>query len=308
MSTFVIATRRLFGAEPAASRRAPQLAILVATAALAAAVLQAGAGAWLAAAWRNPVIGAALGATLITALATGLGALPVLLIRQLSDRARDTLLGFGAGVMLAASFFSLLTPALEAGAAQTGSAAAGGMIGAAGLALGALFLFAADRLLPHEHTVKGAEGPAARGLSRAWLFVFAIALHNLPEGLAVGIAQADGTANATAVTFGIALQNMPEGLVVAVALLAIGLAPVKAFAIALLTGMVEPLGGVIGAGMVTAAYGLLPWGLAFAAGAMLFVVSHEIIPETHRNGNERVATAGLIAGFIVMTLSDTMLT
>lgn len=301
MTTLVLATRRLLATEPAGWRRAPQLAVLVVSAALVAALLQTGA-------WRSPAIGAALSATLITAFATALGALPVLFIRSLADKTRDALLGLGAGVMLAASLFSLLLPALEAGAAQTGSAAAGGMIVAAGLTLGALFLFAADRLLPHEHTVKGHEGPGARGLSRAWLFVFAITLHNLPEGLAVGVAQADGGAKAAALTLGIALQNMPEGLVVAVALLAIGLAPLKAFAIAFMSGMAEPLGGVIGAGMVTLAHGMLPWGLAFAAGAMLFVISHEIIPETHRNGNERAATAGILAGFIIMMLSDTMLT
>lgn len=300
MTTLVLATRRLLAAEPANWRRGAQFAALAATAVLAAAVLQANA-------LRTPAISAALSATLLTALATGLGALPALFIRSLSDRTRDALLGLGAGVMLAASLFSLLLPALEAGTAQAGSAAAGGAIVAAGIALGALFLFAADRLLPHEHTIKGREGPGTHGLSRAWLFVFAITLHNLPEGLAVGVAHADGSAGANALTLGIALQNMPEGLVVAVALLTIGLSPLKAFAIALLGAMAEPLGGIIGAGMVTLAHGLLPWGLAFAAGAMLFVISHEIIPETHRNGNERVATAGLLAGFIVMMLSDTIL-
>jgi ZIP family zinc transporter len=300
MTTLVLATRRLLAAETANWRRGAQFAALAATAVLAAAALQTNA-------LRAPAVSAALSATLLTALATGLGALPALFIRSLSDKTRDALLGLGAGVMLAASLFSLLLPALEAGAAQAGSAAAGGIIVAAGITLGALFLFAADRLLPHEHTVKGHEGPGTHGLSRAWLFVFAITLHNLPEGLAVGVAHADGSAGANALTLGIALQNMPEGLVVAVALLAIGLAPLKAFAVALLSAMAEPLGGIVGAGMVTLAHGLLPWGLAFAAGAMLFVISHEIIPETHRNGNERVATAGLLAGFVVMMLSDTIL-
>lgn len=307
MSTLVIATRRLIAAEPDGMRGVRSLAIFVATALLAAIAMRAGAGSWLAAAASDPAVQAALGATMITAFATGIGALPVLVLRGLSDRARDTLLGFGAGVMLAASFLSLLAPAFAIETARTGSAVSGALLVAMGAALGALFLLAADRLLPHEHAVKGHEGPRARGLSRAWLFVFAIALHNLPEGLAVGVAQADGAASAASVTFGIALQNMPEGLVVAVALIAIGLAPLKAFSIAFLTGMMEPLGGVIGAGMVATAQGLLPWGLAFAAGAMLFVVIHEVIPETHRNGSARVATAGLIAGFIVMTLSVTMM-
>jgi ZIP family zinc transporter len=304
MTTLVLATRRLLTSEAVMLRRLAVPVALLAAGALAAAVIGSGTGSWLASIAREPAVEAALGATLITAFATGLGALPVLFMRGISGRARDGMLGFGAGVMLAASVFSLLIPALEAGAAWAGSAISGGMIVAAGVALGALFLLAADRMLPHAHT---AQGPARRGIPRAWLFVFAIALHNLPEGLAVGVAQADGAANAAAVTFGIALQNLPEGLAVAAALAAIGIAPLKAFAIAFLTGLMEPLGGVIGAGAVAAAQGVLPWGLAFAAGAMMFVVAHEIIPATLRKDNARAAAAALAAGFIVMTLSDTML-
>jgi ZIP family zinc transporter len=253
----------------------------------------------------NPAIAAALTATLFTAFATGAGALPVVFIRNISDAARDTLLGFGAGVMLAASFFSLLEPALDSAAAVTGSAGSGVLIVAAGISLGAAILMAADRWLPHEHFVKGREGGASDHAAGLWLFVIAITLHNIPEGLAVGVAQAGNTG--AALTAGIAIQNMPEGLIVAIALVTLGISRWKAAALALATGMAEPLGGLIGAAAVGEAGAMLPWGLSFAAGAMLFVISHEIIPETHRNGNERVATIGLVGGFVLMMLFDTIL-
>lgn len=253
----------------------------------------------------NAALRAALAATLFTALATGAGALPVLVVRNISDTVRDAMLGFGAGVMLAASFFSLLTPALASGAQIAGNPAGGVLIAAAGVIIGAAVLMAADRWLPHEHFVKGREGLAVRNAQGLWLFVVAITLHNIPEGLAVGVAQ--GSAGGAAITLGIAIQNMPEGLIVAIALVTLGISRWKAAALALATGMAEPLGGLIGAGAISYATAMLPWGLAFAAGAMLFVISHEIIPETHRNGNERVATIGLIGGFVLMMLFDTIL-
>ncbi|MBY0269281.1 MAG: ZIP family metal transporter [Burkholderiales bacterium] len=258
-----------------------------------------------AAGWHSSAVGAALMATLFTTLATGSGALPALFLRRISDHTQNSLLGFGAGVMLAASFVSLIAPALEAGAAQTGSMTGGILIVAAGLALGTLFLFAIGRLLLHgqHHDSQ----PSLPGLSGAWLFVLAITLHNLPEGLAVGVAQGDGTAGANALTAGIALQNMPEGLVIAIALRTIGLSPARAFCIALLTGMVEPLGGFLGASLISMMRDLLPWALAFAAGGMLFVISHEIIPEMHRGNNRHIATASIIAGFLLMILSDQLL-
>ena len=268
------------------------------------AVIAAAAGIQLAnSAPANEAVSAALAATLFTAFATGAGALPVVFVRNISDTVRDTMLGFGAGVMLAASFFSLLSPALESGTAVAGSPLGGAIIVTLGLALGAAILMAADRCLPHEHFVKGREGLSVRNTSGVWLFVIAITLHNIPEGLAVGVAQGSGNA----LTLGIAIQNMPEGLIVAIALATLGISRWKAAALALATGMAEPLGGLIGASAISYAAAMLPWGLAFAAGAMLFVISHEIIPETHRNGNERVATIGLIAGFVLMMLFDTLL-
>ncbi len=295
--TEMIMNAHRIAAEPSWQRLAAFIVIAVITAAAIITLLESASA--------NPAIAAALTATLFTAFATGAGALPVVFIRNISDPARDTLLGFGAGVMLAASFFSLLKPALESAEAVTGSAGSGALIVALGISLGSAILMAADRWLPHEHFVKGREGGGADHAAGLWLFVIAITLHNVPEGLAVGVAQGSGSGNS--LTAGIAIQNMPEGLIVAIALVSLGVSRWKAAALALATGMAEPLGGLIGAAAVGQAAAMLPWGLSFAAGAMLFVISHEIIPETHRNGNERVATIGLVGGFVLMMLFDTML-
>ena len=240
----------------------------------------------------------------MAALATALGTLPVLLSQRLSERAQDTLFGFGAGVMLAACAFSLIIPGLHAARGAGAGATVGGAI-----LLGALVLLWMERLLPHEHFIKGVEGaPASRTLQRTWLFVFAIALHNLPEGLAIGVAHAGGDPlRANALATGIAIQDVPEGLVVAMALLAAGYRRALAVGLGMASGLVEPLGAVLGAAVVSASASLLPWGLGFAAGAMLFVISHEIIPESHRKGHEAWATGGLMVGFVVMMLLDTAL-
>src|SRR5690606_24197700 len=160
---------------------------------------------------------------MVAALATALGALPVLFSQQLSDRVRDSLFGFGAGVMLAASAFSLVVPGIAAAQAQGAAPLAASLTVGVAVLLGGALLLIFDRALPHEHFIKGVEGAAAARLRRVWLFVFAIALHNLPEGLAIGVAYA-GTdvARASALTMGIAIQDIPEGLVVAVALTAVG--------------------------------------------------------------------------------------
>jgi ZIP family zinc transporter len=296
MTALIMTTRRI-AAEPTWQRLAAFCVFAVASVTIVTLLTTA--------ARASAAVEAALAATLFTALATGAGALPVVFVRNISPAARDALLGFGAGVMLAASFFSLIGPALEAGAQAIASPGGAASIVAAGIALGAAVLMAADRLLPHEHFVKGREGPTAKNASGLWLFVVAITLHNVPEGLAVGVAQGGGTG--AAITAGIALQNMPEGLIVAIALATLGISRWKAAALALATGLAEPVGGLLGATAIGYAAAALPWGLAFAAGAMLFVISHEIIPETHRNGNERVATIGLIGGFVLMMLLDTLL-
>ena len=250
----------------------------------------------------------ALAATLATAAATGLGALPILFARRISDRAQSGMLGFGAGVMLAAAAFSLFLPALDAGAALTGSRVLAGAMVALGLAAGGAVLAAMDRFVPHEHFIKGAgERGRPSELARIWLFVFAIALHNLPEGLAVGVGYGQPDAGkAAALALAIGVQNVPEGLVVAAALVAVGYSRSAAVLVALATGFVEPLGGLLGAGALAVSSALLPVALAFAGGAMLWVVSHEIIPESHRKGHERVATGGVLGGFAVMMLLDTL--
>nr|WP_198320876.1 ZIP family metal transporter [Azohydromonas aeria] len=246
----------------------------------------------------------------IAAAATALGTLPVLLAQQSSTRTRDTLLGFGAGVMLAACAFSLTLPGLNAARAQGAGPWEAGAIVGGGILLGALLLLALDRWLPHEHFIKGFErdNPRAHALKRTWLFVFAVALHNLPEGLAIGVAFG-GTdpVGAAALSTGIAIQDVPEGLVIALALQGVGYSRGLAVALGAASGLVEPVGAVLGAGVMGLSAGLLPWGLAFAAGAMLFVISHEVIPESHRAGHEGRATMGLIIGFILMMLLDTAL-
>ena len=257
----------------------------------------------------NPRVAQAWQGGLVAALATALGTLPVVFSQRLSERVQDTLFGFGAGVMLAASSFSLIIPGLEAAKTNgAGGWAAGGIIGAS-ILLGGLALLAMERVLPHEHFIKGVEGgPSPRTLRRTWLFVFAIALHNLPEGLAIGVAYG-GTSplQAGTLTAGIAIQDVPEGLVVAVALLAAGYRRWLAVLLGMASGLVEPLGAVLGASVIGLSAGLLPWGLGFAAGAMLFVISHEIIPESHRKGHEAWATGGLMLGFVLMMLLDTAL-
>ncbi|HRQ57305.1 MAG TPA: ZIP family metal transporter [Azoarcus taiwanensis] len=243
---------------------------------------------------------AALGG-LMAASATALGAAPVLFMRRIGAGTQGLLLGFGAGVMLAASVFSLLLPGFDAAIARGATETGATLVVASGLAIGAALLLALDRALPHTH----APGQS-RSVTAVWLFVFAIAVHNIPEGLAIGVAAGDaGSGNAVAT--GISLQNVPEGLIVAIALASAGYGRVFSFAIAALSGLVEPLAAIMGSLMVTASAALLPWGLAAAAGAMLFVVSHEIIPESHRRGHETLATAGLMTGFVIMMMLDTML-
>jgi len=236
-------------------------------------------------------------ASLVAGLATGFGALPVLFTKRVSDRLLDTMLGFAAGVMLAATSFSLLVPSIDLG---------GPWVAVFGVLLGAVVLYLLDKFIPHFSPAFGVEGPPSR-LSRVWLFVLAITIHNFPEGLAVGVSFGSGdVAAGLVVATAIGLQNMPEGLAVALPLLREGYSRRKALWYGTLTGLIEPLGGLFGAAIVVVARPILPWGLAFAAGAMLFVISDEMIPESHKKGFEREATFGLIAGFVVMMLLDTL--
>ena len=243
-------------------------------------------------------------ASLAAGLMTAVGALPVLVGRTLSRRARDALLGFAAGVMISASFFSLILPGLDA-AGERMSQTAAALLAGGGIALGALTVAVLNETLPHEHFIKGREGSDIATLAKIWLFVLAITIHNFPEGLAVGVGFGGGNVAAgVPLAVGIGLQNAPEGLAVAVALVGQGYGRWEAWLIALATGMVEPVGGLIGVVAVSVSETLLPWGLTFAAGAMLYVISHEIIPETHRHGHQNRATAGLIFGLILMMVLD----
>lgn len=241
-------------------------------------------------------------ASLVAGMATGLGALPLLFVHRVPDRVRDSALGFGAGVMLAAAAFSLLLPAIEA------AGKAGSITIAFGLLAGGAFLSLCDRFLPHAHLAGDVHGVGAERLRRVWLFVFAMALHNLPEGLAVGVAYGGpDSGSAGRLALGIGIQNMPEGLVTALALMLAGYGRLTAVALATGTGLLEPIAATLGATFVAAYAPLLPLAMAFAAGAMLFVVSHEIIPESHRRGHETIATFGVMTGFALMMVLDTAL-
>ncbi len=221
-------------------------------------------------------------------LATGVGAVGVFFIRRLSDWLEDVMLSFAAGIMLAATFFSLLLPALDHGESQFGGRVIAVSVVTAGLLLGAVALQLVHRFAPHEHFINGREGPEAASVARIWLFIIAITLHNFPEGMAVGVSFADGNIpNGMSIATGIGMQNIPEGLAVAVSLLAAGYTRMQSFLVAFVTGLAEPLGGLFGSAAVSLAAPLMPWTLGFAAGAMLFIISDEIIPETHRGGFRR---------------------
>jgi len=240
--------------------------------------------------------------------ATALGALPALFLRGLSNRAEDTMLGLAAGMMLAASSFSLILPGLASGEALTGSATLGALTVVVGLGLGVLLMLGLDQFTPHQHAHLGPCGAGCGRVSRVWLFVFAIALHNLPEGMAIGVSFSQGDLRVgLPLTSAIAIQDMPEGLAVAMALKAAGLSPLRAVWVAILSGLMEPVGALLGIGLTSGLALAYPVGLGLAAGAMIFVVSHEVIPETHRNGHQTPATLGLMAGFAVMMVLDTTL-
>ncbi|MFB0503679.1 MAG: ZIP family metal transporter [Candidatus Bathyarchaeia archaeon] len=238
-------------------------------------------------------------ASLAAGLATGAGALPVLFTKKISDKLLDVMLGFSAGVMLAATAFSLIVPAIDLSSPW---------IAAIGIILGAVVLHLIDRFIPHFHPALGPEGPPSR-LARVWLLVLAITIHNFPEGLAVGVSFGSGdVAAGFVIAMAIGLQNMPEGLAVALPLLREGYSRSRSLWYGTLTGLVEPVGGLLGVALVTIFHPILPWALAFAAGAMLFVVSDEMIPESHRKGFEKEATFGFMGGFVIMMLLDSLFT
>lgn len=275
--------------------------------------------AWWDAAEHGSAMAAGVQASLLAAAATAVGALPVFLVQRVSKLQEAALLSFSAGVMLAAAIFALLLPSLDAGQALFGGRIGAAALSGAGLALGMGLMLAVDRFTPHEHAVlpPAAPGHAASAhtpgaVQSARLMVLAILIHNVPEGLAVGAAYAGPQDAASAqagasVALAIGLQNMPEGLIVAMALRTLGRSAAQAWGVAALTGLAEPLGAILGLAVLGSLPAFYPLGLALAAGAMLFVVSHEIIPETHRNGFETLATGTLLAGFVFMLLLDAAL-
>lgn len=240
--------------------------------------------------------------------ATALGALMALGLRAISARTQDAMLGFAAGMMLAASAFSLILPGLDAAGTIVGPGPAAAAVVALGLGLGVLLMLGLDYFTPHEHERTGHQGPEAARVNRVWLFVLTIILHNLPEGMAIGVSFATGDLRiGLPLTSAIAIQDIPEGLAVALALRAVGLPIGRAVLVAVASGLMEPLGALVGVGISSGFALAYPISMGLAAGTMIFVVSHEVIPETHRNGHETIATVGLMAGFAVMMFLDTAL-
>ena len=236
--------------------------------------------------------------------ATVIGALIGFVFKKISHKFSDIVLSFAAGVMLAAAVLGLILPSLEYGGEW------GILITVAGIFAGALCLNVIDRLVPHLHKLAGVDSETHdnANLSRVLLFVLAIAIHNLPEGIAAGVGFGSGNTNqALLIAGGIALQNIPEGMVIIGPMLAAGVSPSRTFVIALMTGVIEVIGTLIGYFAVSLASAILPFALAFAGGTMLYVVSDEMIPETHAHGHQRGATYALLVGFCVMLISDVLL-
>lgn len=245
---------------------------------------------------------------LLTALGVGgatvIGAVIGFIFKKISHTFSDIVLSFAAGVMLAAAVLGLILPSLDYGGKF------GLLITVAGIFAGALCLNVIDKIVPHLHKIVGAdiEDHQSSNLSKVLLFVMAIAIHNLPEGIAAGVGFGSGdTSQALIIAGGIALQNIPEGMVIIGPMIAAGVKPSKTFIIAMLTGVVEVVGTLIGYFAVTISSAILPFALAFAGGTMLYVISDEMIPETHAHGNERGATYALLVGFCIMLITDVLL-
>jgi len=261
----------------------------------------------------NPVLQALLG-TLFTWGVTTLGAASVFFMKTINRKVLDAMLGFAAGVMIAASYWSLLAPAITL---SEGKSVPSWFAPAVGFLLGAFVLSLADKILPHLHL--GLPVSQAEGIKTPWhrtmLLVLAITLHNIPEGLAVGVAFGAASLGmefatvpaAIALALGIGLQNFPEGVAVAMPLRREGFTRLRSFWYGQLSGVVEPVAGVIGAATVLVAQPILPYALSFAAGAMIFVVVEEAIPESQQGGNGDLATIGTMAGFTLMMILDVAL-
>lgn len=236
--------------------------------------------------------------------ATIIGALIGFMFKKVSHKFSDIVLSFAAGVMLSAAILGLVVPSLEYGGKYPL------VVTVSGIFVGALCINLVDKLVPHLHKIAGAtpEGRYNENLSRVLLFVMAIAIHNLPEGIAAGVGFGSGdTSQALLIAGGIALQNIPEGMVIIAPMLSAGIKPQRTFVLAMITGLVEVVGTLIGYFAVSLSSAILPFALAFAGGTMLYVVSDEMIPETHAHGHERGATYALLTGFCLMLVTDVLL-
>lgn len=245
---------------------------------------------------------------LLTALGVGgatvIGAVIGFLFNGISHKFSDVVLSFAAGVMLAAAVLGLIIPSLDYGGKY------GLLITVTGIFAGAICLNLIDKLVPHLHKLAGAdiESHKNTNLSKVLLFVTAIAIHNLPEGIAAGVGFGSGdTSQAMIIALGIALQNIPEGMVIIGPMISAGVKPVRTLVLAIMTGLVEVVGTLIGYFAVSIASAILPFALAFAGGTMLYVISDEMIPETHAHGHERGATYALLVGFCLMLVTDVLL-
>ena len=241
----------------------------------------------------------------LTALGVGgasvFGAIIGFIFKKISHKFSDIVLSFAAGVMLAAAVLGLIIPSIEKGGKY------GILVTIAGIFTGAICINLIDKVVPHLHKLVGmdSEHHNNSNLNRVLLFVTAIAIHNLPEGIAAGVGFGSGdTSRALIIASGIALQNIPEGIVIIAPMLSAGVAPKRTFICALLTGLIEVIGTFIGYFAITVSTAILPFALAFAGGTMLYVISDEMIPETHAHGSERGATYSLISGFCLMLLTD----
>lgn len=253
----------------------------------------------------NPIILGTL-ASLLAGGATALGAAFIFFFRkQMSEKLDDALLSLAAGIMLSATMFSLIYPAFESALSQGFSAPISALQVALGIFLGVLVLTGIHKFLPHEHFFAGQENVASSKVRQMWLFVIAITIHNVPEGMAVGVGFGTGeVARGLPLALGIAAQNIPEGFAVAAALMSIRYSAKRAFLISALTGLLEGVGGLLGATLSSISLQALPVVLSFAGGAMLFVISDEIIPETHSRGHKTLATWFLMLGFCGMFILD----
>lgn len=263
---------------------------------------------WLTTAMQSDAVRWAFWGGIAGLAATTLGALPTFFLTKLKQKYEDAMLGLAAGMMVASAAFSLLLPGIDAGSRMMGHPLLGAGLVILGMALGVLLMLGLDAFIPHEHDKTGPCGPGNERCDRIWLFVLAIAIHNLPEGMAVGVGFAQGNMSVgLPLAIAIALQDIPEGLAVAMTLKAIGTPAWKAVAVAAGGGLLEPIGALIGVSLVGGSAMAYPIGLGLAAGAMLFMVFHEVIPETHRNGHQTTATLGLMVGFALMMVLDTSL-